>query len=164
MKLLSKVLFLLIFSFSFTFELTFSQVISTELKNKVENSDMIVTGKVINQKSQWNSDKSRIYTLVTIRVEELLKGTDYQSEIIIKHLGGEIGNVGEVYSHVPSFNDNEDVLVFVKKSVKDGSLLIYGGDEGKYSFQDNSIFNEKQTSNNIKVSELKKEIRRFVKQ
>lgn len=164
MKVHSQVLCLVLLFSTFSYLQIYPQVISSDLKAKVENSDMIVTGKVIEKSSQWNSDKTRIYTFVTISVDELLKGSDFKQEITIKHLGGEVGIVGEVYSHIPSFSDNEEVLVFLKKSANDGSLRVYGGDEGKYSFYDDSKTNDKLTSNNIKVSELKREIRSFIKQ
>lgn len=164
MKVLSRVLCSITF---LGFFLPFSvhpQVISSELKTKVAQSDMIITGKVIEQKSVWNSDKSGIYTFVTIRVDDLLKGAEYQSEIIVKHPGGEVGNVGEVYSHIPTFRNDEEVLVFLKKSSLDGSMRVFGGDEGKYSFFEDKLTKEKLTSGNIRKSELQKEIRRFVKQ
>ncbi|GMU95152.1 MULTISPECIES: hypothetical protein [Ignavibacterium] len=164
MKVHSVILCSVLLFFALLGEPIYSQVIPSELRTKVENSDIIVTGKVIEQASQWNNDKTRIYTFVRIRVDELLKGSEYKNEITIKHPGGEIGSIGEVYSHIPSFSDNEEVLVFLKKSASDGSLRVYGGDEGKFSFYDDPNTNDKLTSNKVKVSELKREIRSFIKQ
>jgi hypothetical protein len=123
---------------------------------------MIVTGKVVDQKSEWSSDKSKIYTNVTIRVDEFLKGSNNQNRIVIKNLGGEVGNVGETYSHVPTFQDDEEVLLFVKKSTKDESLRVFEGDEGKLTLYKDKKTGEKVTSKNIKASEMKKEIKNYV--
>ena len=139
-----------------------SQSIQSEIKNLSEGADMIVTGKVVNQKSEWSSDKSKIYTNVTIQVDEFLKGSNNQNKIVIKNLGGEVGNVGETYSHVPTFQDDEDVLLFVKKSTKDESLRVFEGDEGKLTLYKNKKTGEKVTSKNIKASEMKKEIKNYV--
>ena len=37
-----------------------SQSIQSEIKNLSEGADIILIGKVVDQKSQWNSDKSKI--------------------------------------------------------------------------------------------------------
>ena len=139
-----------------------SQSIQSEIKNLSEGADMIVTGKVVNQKSEWSSDKSKIYTNVTIQVDEFLKGSNNQNKIVIKNLGGEVGNVGETYSHVPTFQDDEDVLLFVKKSTKDESLRVFEGDEGKLTLYKDKNTGEKVTSKNVKASEMKKEIKNYV--
>ena len=139
-----------------------SQSIQSEIKNLSEGADMIVTGKVVNQKSEWSSDKSKIYTNVTIQVDEFLKGSNNQNKIVIKNLGGEVGNVGETYSHVPTFQDDEDVLLFVKKSTKDESLRVFEGDEGKLTLYKDKKTGEKVTSKNVKASEMKKEIKNYV--
>lgn len=139
-----------------------SQSIQSEIKNLSQGADLIVTGKVVNQKSEWSPDKSKIYTNITIEVDEFLKGSNYQSRIVIRNLGGEVENVGETYSHVPTFQDDEDVLLFVKKSTKDESLRVFEGDEGKLTLYQDKKTGEKVTSKNIKASELKKEIKSYV--
>lgn len=141
-----------------------SQTMQAEIKNLSKGADMIVTGKVVDQTSQWNSEKSRIYTNVTIQVDEFLKGTNNQNRIVITHLGGEVGDVGETYSHVPTFKDDEDVLVFVKKSSKDESLSVFQGEEGKLTLYEDKTTGEKITSQNIKANEIKKEIKSFVEE
>jgi hypothetical protein len=140
----------------------YSQSLKSEIKNLSEGADMIVTGKVIDQKSQWNTEKSRIYTNVTIQVEQFLKGSNNQNRIVITHLGGEVGDVGETYSHVPTFKDDEEILVFVKKSAKDESLSVFEGEEGKLTLYEDRTTGEKITSKNVKASEMKKEIKNYV--
>ena len=139
-----------------------SQSIQAEIKNLSVGADMIVIGKVIDQKSEWSSDKSKIYTNVTIQVDEFLKGSNNQNRIVIKNLGGEVGNIGETYSHVPTFTNEEDVLVFIKKSEKDQSLRVFQGDAGKMTFYQDKKTGEKVTSKNVKASEMKKEIKNYV--
>jgi hypothetical protein len=162
MRLFQTIFFYAILITFFTHSAGLSQSIQSEIKNLSEGADMIVTGKVVNQKSEWNSDKSKIYTNVTIQVDEFLKGSNNQNRIVIKNLGGEVGNVGETYSHVPTFQDDEDVLLFVKKSTKDESLRVFEGDEGKLTLYQDKITGEKVTSKNIKASEIKKEIKNYV--
>ena len=162
MRLFQKIFFYAILITFFIHSEGYSQSIQSEIKNLSEGADMIVTGKVVNQKSEWSSDKSKIYTNVTIQVDEFLKGSNNQNRIVIKNLGGEVGNVGETYSHVPTFQDDEDVLLFVKKSTKDESLRVFEGDEGKLTLYHDKNTGEKVTSNNIKASEIKREIKNYV--
>jgi len=161
MRLFQTILFYAILITLFIHTETHSQSIQAEIKNLSEGADMIVTGKVVDQKSEWSSDKSKIYTNVTIQVDEFLKGSNNQNQIVIKNLGGEVGNVGETYSHVPTFTNEEDVLVFIKKSEKDQSLRVFQGDEGKMTFYQDKKTGEKVTSKNIKASEMKKEIKNY---
>lgn len=164
MKTISRTLFLitvLLFGFQ---NLILAQSIQSDIKNLSQGADMIITGKVVDQKSQWNSDNSRIYTNVTIQVDEYLKGSDNQNRIVITHLGGEVGDIGETYSHIPTFIDDENVLVFVKKSAKDESLGVFEGEEGKLTLYQNKNTGEKVTLNNIKASDIKKEIKSFVEE
>ena len=162
MNTISRTLFLITVLLFITQNLLLAQSIQSDIKNLSQGADMIITGQVVAQQSQWNSDNSRIYTQVTIQVDEYLKGSDNQDRIVITHLGGEVGSVGETYSHVPTFTDDENVLVFVKKSAKDESLSVFEGEEGKLTFYQNKNTGEKVTSNNIKASELKNEIKSFV--
>jgi len=162
MKLFHTIAF---FTFMMIFFIHFdghSQSIQSDIKDLSKGADIIVTGKVVDQKSQWNSEKSKIYTQVTLQVEEFLKGSTNQDRVIITHLGGEVGSVGETYSHIPTFKNDEDVLVFLKKSEKDQSLRVFEGDGGKVTLYQDKISGEKVTSKNIKVSEMKKEIKNNV--
>ncbi len=63
---------------------------------------------------------------------------------------------------MPTFANDEDVLLFVKKSTKDESLRVFEGDEGKLTLYKDKKTGEKVTSNNIKASEIKREIKNYV--
>jgi hypothetical protein len=93
-------------------------------------SDVIVVGKVTERKSEWNNNKSRIYTRVTLAVDQCLKGDAAQKTITVTTLGGEVDGVGELYTHTPSFKQEEKVVVFAQKD-KQGSLRVVGGEQGK---------------------------------
>ena len=74
----------------------YSQTISSDLKTITKNSEVILVGKVKEKKSSWNQDKTRIYTDVTVEVSEYFKGQNSEKSIVVRHLGGEVGEVGEV--------------------------------------------------------------------
>ena len=88
------------------FQITsYSQQLSTDIENLSKGADVVLTGKVVQQNSSWNEDRSRIYTKATIQVEEYLKGSTNEGSIVVTYLGGEVGEVGEMYSHMPRFED-----------------------------------------------------------
>jgi len=164
MRLFRPIFFYTVLIVFFLHFVGYSQSILSEIKNLSKGADIILTGKVVDQKSQWNSEQSKIYTQVTLQVEELLKGAISEDRVVITHLGGEVGNVGETYSHIPTFANDEDVLVFLKKSTKDLSLRVFDGDGGKMTLHQDKYSDEKVTSKNIKASEIKKEIKNYVDQ
>jgi hypothetical protein len=64
-----------------------SQQLSTRINALTKGADVILIGKVSEQNSRWNEDNSRIYTDVSINVDEYLKGNINQNRILIcRHL------------------------------------------------------------------------------
>ena len=100
----------------------FSQKELAAIKVLSKGADVIVTGKVAKQKSSWNKDKTRIYTQATLQVDEYLKGNSGNS-VVVTYPGGEVGDVGELYTHMPRFTNDENVLVFLKKDQKDNDYI-----------------------------------------
>jgi len=152
--------FLLLFIFQIT---SFSQNNSVQLKYLTKNSDAILTGKVIQQKSQWNGNKSRIFTIATIQVDEYLKGSA-NNRINVIYPGGEVDGVGELYSHTAKLESQEDVLLFVKKDNEKDHYLIFEGEQGKFSLHTDKLTGEKFTGDNKRLSSYKAEIRKIITQ
>ncbi len=106
-----------------------SRAISTD--ELVRASEIVARGKVREMKAEWDESRSRIRTRITLSVDEYLKGGGGGTmELFVP--GGEIGPVGEVYSHVARFARDEDVVVFAHKDGK-GRYRVSGGSQGKYT-------------------------------
>lgn len=153
-KFLSSLLIFLLV----TYITAYSQSHSPHIKKMSKESDLIFTGKVLDQKSKWNDNKTMIYTDVTIEVEEYVKGRS-SNRVIIRHPGGEVDDIGELYSHMPKFDLGEEVLLFAVKDKKDGKLRVCDGENGKVQIILDKVSGKKMTALNKKVSDLKKEIR-----
>ena len=93
-------------------------------------ADVVAVGKVSAMKSEWNADKSRITTRVTIAVGEYLKGSGVEKELTLLTPGGEIGEVGELYSGAARFRQEEEVVIFAKGQAG-REMHLAGGAEGK---------------------------------
>ncbi|MEJ2614799.1 MAG: hypothetical protein P8Z35_07570, partial [Ignavibacteriaceae bacterium] len=118
---------------------------------------------VTKQKSSWNKNKTRIYTEATLQVDEFLKGNHSSGNIIVKYPGGEVGDVGELYTHMPRFENNEEVLVFLKKDKKDAAFKVFEGEEGKIKVLNDSKTGEKVTSSNVQIKYIKAQIKNYLK-
>ncbi len=96
----------------------------------VKQSDVVFVGKVNQLKSEWSSDKSRIFTRVTLSVDQYLMGTGTGSTLTLVTPGGEIDGVGEMYTHMPVFHKDEDVVVYAARDAR-GAYHVTGGSQGK---------------------------------
>lgn len=139
-----------------------SQQIATNLKTLTKNSEVVLIGKVSKQESKWNENKSAIYTDVIIEVDEYLKGQRGEKSITVSHLGGEVGEVGELYTHIPTFKEQEEMVLFVKMNKNDGKYRVHNGDNGKIEIIENNNSKEKFTKSNKKVDDLRKEIQTYL--
>ena len=125
------------------------------------DADLILTGKVTKQQSGWTQNKSRIITYTTIKANDIIKGNSNQSDIVVVHPGGEIDGVGELYTHMPTFKDDEEVLLFLKKDNKSSDYNVLYGEEGKIALM-NSPSGEKVTASQMPVNMLKLQIQKYL--
>ena len=164
MQVIKRLLLLLMITllgFHFT---SIAQQAKAELKDLTSGADVIITGKVTQQTSSWNEDKSRIYTLATVQVDEYLKGNSSGNTVTIKYLGGEVEDIGEIYSHMPRLEDKEEVLLFLKKDNKTTDYKVYDGENGKIRIVQDPKTGEKITTSNVRINSLKSQIKTISKE
>ena len=139
-----------------------AQLSSSEIKILSEKSDIILTGKVTKQTSSWNENKTRIYTHATIQVDDYIKGNNGRNSVSVIYPGGEVGDIGELYSHMPRFEKNEEVLLFLKKDSKNASFKVVNGEDGKISVTTDPKTGEKVTSSKRHLSSLTAQIKNYI--
>src|SRR5437868_3613172 len=93
---------------------------------------VIVTGKVLNIESSFDEQQDRIYTYITVKVQQVLKGEISERRIVLKELGGQVGNRGLTIWGNPQFKRGERVLLYLD-TWKDGSLRTYQMVLGKFT-------------------------------
>ncbi len=158
---LKRIRFLLILAVGLNFT-SFAQSDLSGLKVMSEESDAIIVGKVTEQISNWNENKTKIYTQATIQVDEYLKGINNGNSVVVTYLGGEVGDVGEMYSHMPRFEDKEEVLVFLKKDEKSADYKVFNGENGKIKVINDPKTGEKVTTSNVQINSLRAQIKNYV--
>jgi hypothetical protein len=104
---------------------------NSSLEGLTNGADSIIVGTVVERSSYWNDEHTGIYTSVVLSVEERLKGTASQDKITVTLPGGEVDGMWEWVSDMPSFEQGEKAVVFLKKlskeqipKVKDSKLQL----------------------------------------
>jgi len=105
------------------------------LKQLTDKAESIIIGKVVDQKSEWDSNHSMIYTTVTVNVKDRLKGDGNSKTEIIRVPGGKVGDVGLKVIGAPKFDDGEEALLFLNSSGKGKAKSIIGLNKGKITIQ-----------------------------
>jgi len=121
----------------------YGQYFEIPILQKSENSDIIVEGEVIAQKSFFGSD-TKIYTQNIIKITDLHKGVYFEDNIAVITRGGTVGDTTTIWSHMLSLQLKEYGVFFLKKSNVDSEELNitsnykpYSGIQGFYHFQKN---------------------------
>ncbi len=123
------------------------------LEERVNQSDLIIVGKVQKSECRRNKGSSDVYTYVTVSVEECIKGSDILNgnEIVLQKLGGSIKEEGIVH-HVerhpagfsqPGFSKNERVLLLLRLLPDSKHYEVVAGEHGKFSILKNDIIAER---------------------
>jgi len=93
-------------------------MIKVSFEHLTLKADLIVLGEVEEISCEWNRDRTMIYSLALIRVDETVKGRVNRNHVLIQYPGGEIGDIGLKVSDASSFYRGEKVILFLKQ-IKD---------------------------------------------
>src|SRR5205085_5208421 len=91
----------------------------------------IVRGRVLAITCDFDL-QGRIYTYVTLRVNEVLKGRITARRIVLKEPGGQVGLQGSLVFGAPQFKPDEEVLLYLD-TWNDGSLRVHQMFLGKFA-------------------------------
>src|ERR1044071_1302947 len=91
----------------------------------------IVRAKVLSVSSSFD-EQNRIYTYITLRVREVIKGRITDRRIVIKEPGGQVGDQGSTIFGAPEFRPGEEVLLYLD-TWNDGSLRVHQMFLGKFT-------------------------------
>ncbi|MBD3234889.1 MAG: hypothetical protein GF315_14290 [candidate division Zixibacteria bacterium] len=113
--------------FTFTFALllfaaaAFAAIYPVSDKWMVNHSEVIVAGEVVSITSDYEAD-GLIWSYATIQVDQVVMGLA-SDQVTFKYQGGTVGDMTLRVSTSPTFEEGEEVLVFLK-SAEDGTLEI----------------------------------------
>jgi hypothetical protein len=108
-----------------------------------KKSESIVLARVEDETARMDEGTKEIYTYVTLRVVEGVKGSKKNDNaknpkggeelITIRQLGGTVGNLISVVPGMPTFRKGEEVVVFLSAKDRAGYPWVMGLQQGKYS-------------------------------
>src|SRR6266571_140211 len=98
----------------------------------IVNSRLIVTARVISVTSAWDDQRSMVWTYVELLVDRTLKGELPDRTIVLKQMGGAVGDSGVYVFGQSRFTPREHVLLYLN-SARDGSLHVAHVFAGKFS-------------------------------
>jgi len=121
-----------------------ASVIYVTTEQLEEASDPIITGKVTEVNSHWIvGDGTRIVTDVTIETDDVVKGAINKSTLIqVRIPGGCVGSIVTKAVGMPTFKENEEVLVYLQYRDEVGYLVVAGA-RGKFDIVTDSTTGEK---------------------
>ena len=137
-----------------------SQSKPVTIEELAKESEVVAVGKVTGMRGEWDQNKTRIVTRVTVAVSEYLKG-NVGAVMTITSPGGEVDGVGEWYSHTARFKKDEDVVVFAEKDKK-GSYRVAGGEQGKLDIKKDAKTSTERVSTQMTLDDFKTQVKRAV--
>lgn len=107
--------FLIIFLFIISpFKKGFSTIIEyIEFEKLIEDSSLIIHGKIETLTPYWDKELKRIFTKVKLNVLTTLKGEN-KKVIYFEILGGELDKIGQIVMGSPRLFKGEEILVFLR--------------------------------------------------
>ena len=110
-----------------------AQVARMSLDELTSTATSILHGRATHSQAVWSEDGKRIYTEVTLEVQDQLKGRSTKTTVVTVP-GGQIGDIRYEVSDMPAIDEGEEVLVFVWQHPS-GRNLVTGGAQGKLSVE-----------------------------
>lgn len=106
-------------------------ILPLALDDLIDGSERIAVVRVEAQAARWSADHRAIYTEVTLRVLEPLKGGGAAGEtVLVRREGGVVGEVGMRVSGAAGFVTGEEAVVFLERR-GGGALWTVGMAQGR---------------------------------
>ena len=91
-----------------------------------------VQGRVADVTSAWDTEADTVYTFVTLDVLRSWGLDGAPAKVVVKQLGGVVGNTAFVVGGQAHFELGEEVLVFLDVRPRDRTLSVAGLEQGKW--------------------------------
>lgn len=101
---------------------------------QIRASNVILKGRVISVRSDWDETASMIYSFADVAVDEVWKGLPETDHVLVRTPGGTIGDVGLAVDGAAHLAEGERVVLFLarRSDVYEPVGMIFG----KYAVED----------------------------
>jgi hypothetical protein len=101
----------LVFFFLFPSNVFATQVLRTSAEQMAQRSDMVLHARVVDQRVEWNTKKSRVLTLTTLEIINAIKGKARES-IVVYQVGGTLDGVTYKIPGAIKLEKGEEIIFF----------------------------------------------------
>jgi len=105
------------------------------LEQLVQRADLIVQGQVQSVYCQWDQESRLVFTYISIRVDDPLKG-ERRQWVLVRQVGGSVGTIQMSVAGAPQFHSGEMAIVFLKRQ-DDSTFQVVGMNQGLYKIVEN---------------------------
>lgn len=109
-----------------------TQIRHLDMRELSQASSDIVVGRVERVASRWNDARTKIFTDVTVRVSQTLKGAD--GTVTFSQLGGTVGDLRQEVHGCPAFREGEEAVLFLWRDAR-GQAQLTGLGQGKFEIR-----------------------------
>jgi len=128
---------------------------TTSLPERVQQSRLIVEGKVIRQESFWDQAHRIIFTSHTIDIYKVFKGSLRSGTIEVTTLGGIVGDKGMIVSDAETLNMEQNGIFLLNEQVQAArfpmnhaeSFELVGGQDGIISYDMKRVTAQDRSAN-----------------
>lgn len=113
--------------------LTATTVVPMSIERLTRASTHVVVGKAADSWTEWNADRTLIYTVTRFRVQRSIKG-DAGESIFVKQIGGANGSYQQKVAGVRYWQEGETSVLFIRPaSGTDGRFVVTGLMQGNFA-------------------------------
>lgn len=113
-----------------------THIIHKTFKERVQKAGLIIEGVVASQHSEPSPDSKTVYTYVTFNQLQSIKGEIIEPVKTLRFEGGCMADDCLVVDGMPTFVENEKVILFVRENINDKTICpLVGFSEGKFSIK-----------------------------
>lgn len=102
-----------------------------DIPGLAQQAAAVVRGEILSQEARWDEDGERIHTYSTLRVRERLQGpSSLASTLVVKQVGGQVGDVTMHVEGTARLALGEEVVLFLR--LNGGFGYLVGMANGKF--------------------------------
>jgi len=142
-----------------------STFLTQNVRDLQRRSEAVVHAQVVDIYSYWNTDRSMIFTDVTLDVKGRLHGAA-DRQVVVRVPGGTVGDFTVEMQGAPSFEMDEEVVAFIARW-EDGTPKVEGYFQGLSQVRRDKAGNailHGGASDGVPMSELARQLRPALQQ
>ena len=105
--------------------------LNTSTPELARSSTDIVVAKCVSSETKLDDETGMIFTYTTFKIDENLKGK-YGDEIVLRTVGGTVGDITVSSPFIPTFKQGEEVVLFLGPRNVNGYPVIQSISKGIY--------------------------------